>query len=235
MKVRHFIALVSCFSLASSAVADEAPLLSLSKGDRWEYLVTVEAPHGAKMPGGSDVSVKKTADGVRATFKKARVYLGKVKPEEDGEEFDTFQMVRAGKIVEFEFSDYRKDAIYALGSKDATKKDSKVVLLGKPLLVYSAANKPGDQWEIKSGGKGKVPAFTRKFRIFGEEEVRVPAGTFQAVRVVMTGQSGPTEIKRTFWFAKGTGFVKEEKTYYSANKRLIHQVMELTKMTKGGE
>jgi len=39
-------------------------------------------------------------------------------------------------------------------------------------------------------------------------------------------------------FEKGKGFIKEKKTYYSANipqKKSIHQVMELTKMTKDGE
>lgn len=232
MKVHPFMILAFSFFQVSSAVADEAPLLSLTKGDRWEYQVTVEAPRGATMPKGPDVSIKKTADGVQATFKKTRVYVGKVQPKKDGKEVDTFQMVRAGKVVEFEFSEYRDDAIYALGSKDETKKDSKVILLSQPLLVFSAANQPGDQWEIKAG-EGQAAVFSRKFRVFGEEEVRVPAGTFQAIRVVMTGQSGPTEIKRTFWFAKGKGFVKEEKTYYSSNKRLIHQVMELSNMTKG--
>lgn len=234
MKVHPFMIPAFSFVLASSVLADdEAPLLSLTKGDRWEYQVTVEAPRGATLPTGKDVSIKKTADGVQATFKKSRVYVGKLKPKKDGKEVDTFQMVRAGKVVEFEFSEYRDEAIYALGSKDETRKDSKVILLAQPLLVYSSANQPGDQWEIKAGEGGTASAFSRKFRVFGEEEVRVPAGTFQAVRVVMTGQSGPTEIKRTFWFARGKGFVKEEKTYYSSNKRLIHQVMELSKLTKG--
>ncbi len=233
MKVVSTIALAAFCSCASSLFADEAPLLELTKGDSWEYEVTVEAPRGATMPGGEGVAIKRTADGIRASFKKTRVYAGKTKPKADSGELDTFQMVRSGKIVEFEFSDFRKDAIYALGSKDTTKKDSQVIILNQPLLVYSTANKPGDQWEIKSGDEKTSPLFTRKFRVYGEEEVKVPAGTFNAVRIVMTGQSGPTEIKRTVWFSKGNGFVKEEKTYYSDSKRLIHQVMQLSKFTKG--
>lgn len=235
MNVCPLIALSTAFSIASSAFADEAPLLLLTRGDSWEYQVTVEAPHGASMPGGDDVTIRKTADGVKASFKKTRIYIGKTKAKTGGAELDTFQIVRSGRVMEFEFSDFQKDAIYALGSKDTTKKDSKVILLNKPLLVYASANKPGDQWEIKSGDGVKTAMFTRKFRVFGEEEVRVPAGTFKAIRIVMTGQSGPTEIKRTIWFAKGKGFVKEEKTYYSESKRLIHQVMELSKLTKGKE
>ena len=185
------------------------------------------------MPDGEDVSIKKTADGVRAVFAKSRIYVGKTKPKVDREELDTFQIVRGDRVMEYEFSDFQKDALYALGSKDETREESKVVLLSKPLLVYAAANQPGDQWEVKSGDGKTSPLFTRKFRVFGEEEVLVPAGAFQAIRVVITGVSGPTEIKRTFWFSKGNGFVKEEKTYYSASKKLIHQVMELTKITKG--
>jgi len=41
---------------------------------------------------------------VRATFKKTRLYLEEIKPKEDGKELDEFEMVRAGKVVEFEFS-----------------------------------------------------------------------------------------------------------------------------------
>ena len=233
MNVCPFIALASAFSIASSAFADEAPLLLLTKGDSWEYQVTVDAPRGATMPGGDDVVVKKTADGVKASFKKTRIYMGKTKAKTGGADLDTFQIVRSGRVMEFEFSDFKKDAIYALGSKDATKKDSKLILLSRPLLIYTAANKPGDQWEIKADDGVETALFTRKFRVFGEEEVRVPAGTFKAIRIVMTGQSGAIEIKRTIWFTKGKGFVKEEKTYYSASKRLIHQVMELSKLTKG--
>ena len=234
MKVPRLTAL-ACFLLSLPSLAEEAPLLTLTKGDRWDYKVTVEAPRGSKMPGGKGITLKETLDGMTATFEKSRVYLGKTKPKKDEPERDTFQMIRDEQIIEFEFSDFQKDAIYALGSMDTTKKDPKVMLLSQPLLVYATSNKPGDRWEIKSGDGKTTPFFTRKFRIFGEEEVEVPAGTFTAVRILMTGQSGPTEIKRTVWFAKGTGFVKEEKTYYSADKRLINQKMELTKLTKGEE
>ncbi|MDA7684149.1 hypothetical protein N8571_01020 [Akkermansiaceae bacterium] len=74
-----------------------------------------------------------------------------------------------------------------------------------------------------------VAFFNRKFRVFGHEKVTVPAGEFDAIRMEVTGMSGKTEIKRTYWFAKGVGFIKEEKTYYSKTTRLINQVMELMK------
>lgn len=233
MKTKSSIALLVFQALFAPALAEEEPLLKLTKGDTWDYRVVVEAPHGAVMPGGEDIAIKKTVEGVRATFKKSRVYAGKTKPKADRPAFDTFQMVRSGRIVEFEFSDFQKDAVYALGSKDTTRKESPVVLLNQPLLIYSSANQPGDRWEIKSGDGVKSPLFNREFRIFGEEEVEVPAGKFTGVRIVMTGLSGQTEIKRTVWFAKGVGFVKEEKTYYSDSKRLIHQTMELTNFKKG--
>lgn len=233
MKASRLTALAWFLALTLPSFSEEQALLTLTKGDRWDYQVTVEAPRGAQMPGGEGVTLKETPDGMTASFQKSRIYLGKTTPKKDGAELDTFQMIRNGKILEFEFSDFQKNEIYALGSKDTTKKDSQVMLLSQPLLVYSSKNQPGDKWEIKSGDGKTTPLFTRKFRIFGEEKVTVPAGVFNAIRIVMTGQSGPTEIKRTVWFAKGTGFVKEEKTYYSAKKRLIHQRMELSKFTKG--
>lgn len=217
---------------AQETVEKVEPLLSLKAGDSWEYQVTIAAPRGAKMPEGKDAEIKQTADGVEATFTKTRIYEGKKVPKEGTTAYDCFRIERASQIEEREFSEVRPDAIYARGWKKEGEKPGAVVLLKKPLLMIAAVNQGGDKWEIKSGDGKTTPKFNRRFRVFGYEKVTVPAGEFNALRVEVTGDSGITEIKRTYWFAKGVGFVKEVKTYYSKTTRLLHQEMVLTKRGK---
>lgn len=221
---------LSPFSFSQTAAPKVAePMLKLTPGDRWEYCVTVLAPRGSKMPEAEGVTIKEVTDGIQSTFAKIRVYEGKKSPKEDGEKLDVFRVERNNKVEEIEFSDVRPEAIYARGWKKEGEKPGEVFLLTKPLLMVAGVNQAGDQWEIKSGDGETVAFFNRKFRVFGHEKVTVPAGEFDAIRMEVTGMSGKTEIKRTYWFAKGVGFIKEEKTYYSKTTRLINQVMELTK------
>ena len=236
MKIKIGLAIASLafsqFSLAQTeAPAAVEPILKLTPGDRWDYLVTVLAPRGAKMPEAEGVTVKEVTDGIQSQFSKVRIYEGKKKPKPEGDPLDSFRVERNDKVEEIEFSDVRPNAIYARGWKKEGDKPGEVFLLTKPLLMVAGVNQAGDQWEIKSGDGKTTPLFNRKFRVFGHEKVTVPAGDFDAIRVEVTGISGMTEIKRTYWFAKGVGFIKEEKTYYSKTTRLVHQVMELTKYT----
>lgn len=65
-----------------------------------------------------------------------------------------------------------------------------------------------------------VYAFTNEttFRGVGQEQVKVPAGTFQAFKVVLTqkgefsakGTSQPIAYTFTQWFSKGVGLVRQE-------------------------
>jgi hypothetical protein len=66
---------------------------------------------------------------------------------------------------------------------------------GKIGWVLKATLKPGDSWDMPEGGKRTV---------IGPEEVEVPAGKFDALRVEWE-QSG---MKQTSWYARGVGEVK---------------------------
>jgi hypothetical protein len=56
------------------------------------------------------------------------------------------------------------------------------------------------------------------FRVVGQEQVKVPAGTFQAFKVVLSakgefgakGKSMPTSQTLTQWYVKGVGLVRQE-------------------------
>jgi hypothetical protein len=67
--------------------------------------------------------------------------------------------------------------------------------LEKPIQLLKTPPKVGTKWELDGGGE---------YRVTKEEEVEVPAGKFQAVRVEMTAGESTT----TLWFAPTVGLIK---------------------------
>ena len=203
------ISFFAAFSTSAQEAKADASVLPLTKGDEWEYEVMVEAPRGAKLPTGKDVTIKEVADGMVAIFKKTRTYVGKTKPKKDGEAFDTFAILRDKKPQLLEFAEITAEAIYARGSKTEGEKPQKPILMPKPLLMVSSKNKAGETWKVEGPEKdGKKSGFAREFRVFGKEKIIVPAGEFEAIRVEVHGQTGAVEIRRSYWFVPGLGFVK---------------------------
>ena len=66
-------------------------------------------------------------------------------------------------------------------------------------------------------------ARNRGLKVVGREEVKVPLGDFNAIRLLMTGNDGKFELRRTTWFVPQVGIVKEEKTRYSDGKLLFRE------------
>src|SRR5262245_59338414 len=67
--------------------------------------------------------------------------------------------------------------------------------LEKPIPLLRMPAKVGTKWELDGGAK---------YAVTKEEEVEVPAGKYQAIRVELA--SG--ESKTTLWFAPGVGLIK---------------------------
>jgi len=76
---------------------------------------------------------------------------------------------------------------------------------------------------------GKQIRMTRMFRAIGWEQLETDAGNYKALHVQVTGMNGGLELKRGYWFAPGTGFVKEDKKYYLGDKMIMSQTRELIK------
>jgi hypothetical protein len=76
-----------------------------------------------------------------------------------------------------------------------------------PLLKLPCAK--GDKWESQMSLDGEKRA-DYAMTLAGMEEVKVPAGTFQAIRVdrVSTGVDGKTTQTITTWYAPGVGPVR---------------------------
>jgi hypothetical protein len=96
---------------------------------------------------------------------------------------------------------------------------SRVASLNKelttPMIMLKLPAKAGEKWENKSDGA--IAKYDLK--MIGEEEVKVPAGTYKAIRVETTydfggvgGAAPPAAlaggVKITHWFAPGVGLVK---------------------------
>jgi hypothetical protein len=68
------------------------------------------------------------------------------------------------------------------------------------------------------------------FQIVAQEQVKVPAGTFQAFKVVLTlkgefgakGTSQPINYRITQWYAKGVGLVRQE------DQNAVHELINYT-------
>jgi hypothetical protein len=82
-----------------------------------------------------------------------------------------------------------------------------------PLPTIDRPVKPGDEWEEDAEFSG-VPV-KWKVAIRGSEKVKVPAGTFEAVRIEHTytfkgigGQPGTT-LRLTEWYAPGVGRIRD--------------------------
>lgn len=82
------------------------------------------------------------------------------------------------------------------------------VVLGIPRKKYDSPqidlklpHKDGQSWENKD--------FKETLTAYGPEEVKVPAGTYQAIRVEHHANSDPKDrILRTYWYAPRVGIVK---------------------------
>lgn len=74
-------------------------------------------------------------------------------------------------------------------------------LLAAPRIYLKLPHKEGQTWDIDG--------FKETLTAYGPEEVKVPAGTYQAIRVEHRKQGDPkSEVIRTYWYAQQVGIVK---------------------------
>ncbi len=84
-----------------------------------------------------------------------------------------------------------------------------------PILVLKLPPKKGEGWKVDSKGDGKT--FRGAFQI-GEEEIKVPAGTYKAIRVT----SQELEVN---------GLKPVITTYYARNVGMVKQVIQESNIT----
>ena len=202
-------------TVAADAAAKDIPLLPIKKGDTWNYDVHLEIPAGISSPEAPAVDLKHPL---------TRVYLGKVVPGKDLPESDCFEVTVPSSPVEREFVEIHDDRILMRGSLRMRDQNSRPVWLTKPIPFVIAGMKPGTSSPEISLADG---AASRKTEVIAREDVTVPVGKFSSLRLLMSGMDGSLEMRRTIWFAPGTGIVREEKTRYNAGKLIFRETQEL--------
>ena len=206
----------------STATQADLPLMPVTRGDTWIYDVRLEIPANATAAG---------APAVNQSHQRTRTYLGKISPAKGLPEVDCLEITVPGSPTECEFVEIHDDRILMRGSMIQGPEYPRPMWLDPPVPFVHAGMKVGTESpEIRATGGGLL----RKTQVVGREAITVPAGTFQTIRLLMTGTDGGLELKRTIWFAPGTGIVREEKTRYRQGKLIFRETQQLAKTSVNG-
>ena len=194
----------------------DMPILSIKVGDFWKYRVNVEIPPGITKAG---------APATRLELGKTRTFRGKVQVSEKHPEADAFDVDVTGQVLERELVEIYEDRIMMRGTIHPNDIDAKPLWLEPAVPFVFAGLRPGQEL-TRLGVKGG--ASKRVTKVVAREKVTVPAGDFDAIRLLMTGNDGQFELHKTIWFVPKVGIVKEEKTRYSDGMLIFRETTELT-------
>jgi hypothetical protein len=195
--------------------AADTPILPLKKGDFWKYKVKVAVPEGITSEGASSIEIEQ---------EKTRIYKGKVFVAEGYPEVDAFDVSAPGQPVERELVEIYEDKIMMRGSAFPGKPEREPVWLNPAVPFVSAGIRAGQDLAklgVQDGGR------KRGIKVVAREKLKVPAGEFDSIRILMTGNDGKFEVRRTTWFVPGVGVVKEEKTRYAGGKLIFRETTDL--------
>ena len=193
----------------------DMPILPVKKGDYWKYQVFVEIPAGITSPGSSAVETH---------HEKVRTYIGKISPGPDMAEVDAFDVVAPRRPMERELVEISDKAILMRGSAEPEVSDSKPIWLDPPVPFVFAGMRAGNTMADLSIAEG---ASNRGLKVVAREEVTVPLGKFEAIRLLLTGNDGQLELRKTTWFVPKLGIVKEEMARYARGKLIFRETTEL--------
>ncbi len=202
--------------------AADTPILPLNAGDTWKYKVNVEVPPGVTSEGAAAVDIEQ---------EKTRVFKGKVFVAEGLPEVDAFDVTVPGQAVERELVEIHEDRILMRGSTQPEVPGAKPLWLDPPVPFVTAGLRAGQTLASLGVQEG---ARKRGLKVVAREKVKVPAGEYDAIRLLMTGNDGQFEVRRTTWFVPRVGIVKEEKARYAEDKLLFRETTELTETNVTG-
>ncbi|MDP3850061.1 MAG: hypothetical protein Q8Q59_06145 [Luteolibacter sp.] len=199
-----------------AARISDTPLLPVKAGDSWIYQVKLGIPAGVSSAGAAEVSTEHL---------RTRTYLGKISAAEGLPETDCFEVKVPGSPREREFVEIHDDRILMRGSLILRPETTRPMWLDRPVPFVIAGMRPGTSLPELKAGDGSL---TRQTRVIARENITVPAGAFSCIRLLTTGNDGDLELRRTIWFAPGTGIVREEKTRYRREQLVFREIQELT-------
>ncbi len=206
---------IPSIAVATVPARPDIPLLPVVKSDFWIYEVHLEIPADVTSPGAAEVDER---------HRRTRTYLGKITPAAGLPEVDCFEVVVPAAPIEREFVEIFPDKILLRGSLLMHPDSTRPMWLDHAVPLVIADMKAGTETpEIQVAGG----SLSRKTQVIAREQVTVPAGVFPTIRLLMSGLDGELELKRTIWFAPGTGIVREEKSRYRKGKLIFRESQEL--------
>ncbi len=208
---------------------------SPSLGDTWTYKIVMEVAKETSIPSDIEGQIIEELEGkIRSTHYQTLVYRGFLPISDKGPKADAFYFSNGKQLEEIQYMQIKEDKVNAVGSKKEGKKPEKLISLNKPIPLVVGSWKGGESFPVmmEQAVKGNKIRMSRMFRAIGWEQVETEAGDFKALHVQVTGMNGGLELKRGYWFAPGTGFIKEDKKYYLGDKMIMRQTRELVKTAK---
>lgn len=181
--------------LALPFSAHAEPILPTTEGATWEYELTGATPRGAALPS----IIVRMAGQAQASGKAVQ----KLETRTDG------------VLTKTEFVTVDNRGVLCHRRDSAGGKST---IFAPPQTLVPAALKKGVTWEMDDDVAGA--SMHQKFRVLGEREVIVPAGTFRAFHL-QCEQPWPISITIDRWFALGVGFVKDVTTTRGPTGRLL--------------
>ncbi len=209
----------------SAEHGSESPLLVLKEGDFWRYAILLELYSrnliGLETPPPPEVS----------NHEMIRTYAGKMQPFPDKPELraDAFKLEIPGEESEYELMDVHEKQIDLRGSIPFKNgQPSAPIWLDTPIPFVASGIRVGSPLPALSLRHGE--GGSRQIQVVGREDVTVPAGTFRAIKLLMSGMDDTSEgleIRRATWFAPGVGVVKDVTNRYSTDAKLSTRILEL--------
>ncbi len=202
---------------ALSDASNGEHILPVAEGTIWKYRVITEIPAAAN-GGAADESAEEEM---------IRRHIGRIAAGENEELYECFEISSFGRAISREFVEIHPDRVMMRGSAriDEDGNQGDVFLLDPPIPLVMREMRPGDALRELKTTDGIV---VRNLQVVANESITVPTGTYEALRLLMTGMDGPLELRRTIWFASGVGIVREETTRYREDSLLYRSTQELT-------
>lgn len=194
----------------------DMPIMPVNPGDSWIYQVRLFIPSDVTSPGAAEVNTE---------HERIRTYLGKQAAAPGLPATDCFEVTVPGAPREREFVEILDDRILMRGTLVLRQETTKPMWLETPVPFVISGLKPGT---AMPGFRTADGGLSRRTEVIAREPVTVPAGTFEAIRLLTTGRDGDLELRRTIWFTPRTGIVREEKIRYRADKLVFRETQELT-------
>jgi hypothetical protein len=200
--------------------AADLPMLPAAQGDSWIYQVRLRIPAGVTSATAAEVDV---------TYQGTRTFLGKVSAGAGLPATGCFEVSLPGSPREREFVDIFPDRILTRGSLVMRSEASRPLWLEQSETFVAAGMKAGDRLPDFVSTDGGI---IRRTKVIGREHVTVPGGSFRCIRLLTTGSDGELDLRRSIWFAPGTGIIREEKARYRRDRLVLREVRELVEVRR---